>query len=230
MLNNIDFAHFTIFTLFLVYLSGVATSLTPCVYPLIPVVVGYLGNQSGSNKHRFFVCLSYVAGLSLIYSALGVVAVFTGSVFGEMTTSSWLYLAFGFFMALLGGTMMDFYEIPLPRFLAPKADPSGASHKSLFKSFMVGATSGLVASPCTAPVLAGLLLYIASQKQYGRGAFMMLIFSLGLNTLLLAIGFSAGILRNIPRSGMWMIRVKKIMGLILIGTGFYFVYRAGQIS
>lgn len=227
---SIDFAQFTFLTIFLVYASGVVTSLTPCVYPLIPVVVGYLGNQSGSNRHRFFVCLAYVAGLSLIYSMLGLLAVFTGSVFGEMTTSPGLYLAFGFFMALLGGTMMDFYQIPLPQFLSPKADTNGARHKSLFKSFVVGATSGLVASPCTAPVLAGLLFYIASQKQYGRGAFLMLVFSLGLNTLLLAIGFSAGMLRNMPRSGLWMIRVKKIMGLILIGTGFYFVYRAGQIS
>lgn len=229
-MQEIDFSQHLLLSLAMAYLSGVATSLTPCVYPLIPIVVSYLGNQSGSTKNRFTAALAYVLGLSLVYTLLGLVAVFTGSFFGDLTTNMYVYLAFAILILILGGSMMDWYQIPTPSWLQPKADAAGTQPAGIWKPFIIGASSGLVAAPCTAPVLASILIYIASQQQYFNGSLLMLSFSFGMNTLLLVIGFSAGIVRNLPKSGVWMLRIKKGLALILIASGLYFVFRAGQIS
>ncbi len=225
-MDNIDFTHLSFLTLGAVYASGFLVSLTPCDYPLIPIVIGYLGNQAGSPKRRFLAAVSYVSGLSLIYSALGIAAALTGRMFGDLTVNPYVYGGFGVLLLVLGGSMMDWYQIPLPRILQPKT----GRHPSLKMSFLVGALSGLVASPCSAPVMTSLLFYIASQKEIGRGALLMLVFSLGMNTLFLILGFSAGSLRSLPRPGVWMVVVKKVMALLILGSGVYFIFRAGQLS
>lgn len=226
---HIDFHHSTLITYLLLYLAGLTTSLTPCVYPMIPIVVGYLGNVSGSASRRFQAALGYVVGLSTVYSLLGLAAAMTGRMFGELTTNSWLYLAIALLILVLGGSMMEWYTLPIPRFLQGRADTAGGT-VSIGKAFVVGASSGLIASPCTAPVLAGLLIFIAAERKYAQGALMMMTFSLGMNTLLLVIGFSASLLTSIPRSGRWMVGIKRAMALILLGAGLYLVYRAGQLS
>lgn len=213
----------------LAYLSGLATSLTPCVYPVIPIVVGYLGQQTGRWTQRLTSAVLYVLGLSCVYSLLGLIAAATGRMFGQMTTNAYVYAGFGLFVLAMGGAMMDWYAIPLPRFLQPKADAVGAK-PSLWGSFLVGASSGLIASPCTAPVLAAVLLYIASERQFVRGSLLMFSFSMGMNTLLLALGFSAGLVRNLPKSGGWMVVVKKILAGLLLASGLYFIFKAGQLS
>ena len=130
-------------------------------------------------------------------------------------------------MLALGGSMMDFYNLRLPRFLQAGA---AQQKSSLWASFFLGASSGLVASPCTAPVLAGLLLVISTQKNYISGGLYMFLFALGLNTTLLIIGFSTNVLTHLPKSGNWMSFVKKALGALVIISGVYFIYRAGQIS
>ena len=209
-----------------VYLSGVLTSLTPCVYPLLPIVVGYLGSREGSAVSRLAAGFSYIMGLSAVYSALGMAAALSGTLFGTMTVNTWVYLAFGVLMLYMGGSMMDWYYIPLPNF-------SGLASKSVKNSpflgpFVMGLTSGMVASPCTAPVLASLLLYVAAKKAVVTGALLMFTFSLGLSTTLLLIGFFAGSL--MPRSGAWMVKVKKGLALLIIAAGIYFIYAAGTLA
>jgi len=228
-MDKIDLTRWSFVTLAAVYGSGFLVSLTPCVYPLIPVVIGYLGPQGGGAKRRFLAALSYVFGLSLVYSALGVIAAFTGRIFGQMTTNPYVYVGFGVLLLALGGSMMDWYQLPLPRFLRPKAGGTEAP-ASLKTCLFVGASSALVASPCSAPVLTSLLFYISSQRQFLRGAILMTVFSLGMNTLFLILGVSAGFARNLPRSGVWMVAVKKLMALLILGSGLYFIFRAGQLS
>lgn len=228
-MTEIDLTHLSLFTLASIYVAGFLVSLTPCVYPMIPIVIGYLGNQTGSNKHRILAALSYVLGLSFVYSALGIIAALTGQMFGDMTVNPYVYFGFGLLLLILGGSMMDWYYIPVPRFLQPKAGPAGTK-TSLKTSFLVGASSGLVASPCTAPVMISILFHIASERQVLRGAIMMLTFSLGMNTLFLMLGLSAGFIRALPRSGMWMVVIKKVMAFLLLGSGLYLIFQAGQIS
>lgn len=228
-MTEIDLNHLSLVTLVSIYVAGFLISLTPCVYPMIPIVIGYLGNQTGSHKHRILAALSYVLGLSFVYSALGIIAALTGQMFGDMTVNSYVYFGFGLLLLVLGGSMMDWYYIPVPRFLQPKVGQAG-TQTSLKTSFLVGASSGLVASPCTAPVMIGILLHIASERQILSGAIMMLTFSLGMNTIFLILGLSAGFVRSLPRSGIWMVVIKKVMAFLILGSGLYFIFQAGQIS
>lgn len=225
VIMNIAFENINIFTYFAVYLGGVLTSLTPCVYPIIPIVVGFLGAQKGGAKQKFFAALSYVAGLSLVYAALGMVAALSGGMFGELTTNPYLYLSFGLLLLALGGNMMDWYSIPMPAFKTSKN--SNASNN--IGAFAFGMTSGLVASPCTAPVLAGLLVFVAAKKAVVSGTLLMLTFALGLNTILLILGFSAGALSSMPKSGNWMVVIKKVLAFTIIASGVYFIFKAGML-
>ncbi len=225
---NISYEHLTIGTFLAVYGAGIIISFTPCVYPIIPIAVGYLGLKKGTMPQRFFAAFSYVFGLSLVYAALGIIAALSGRFFGELTTKMYVYLGFGIFILALGGSMMDWYQIPLPtRF---RVSEKVAKKVSWLAPFMLGVTSGLVASPCTAPVLAGLLLYVATKKAVVTGGFLMFTFALGMNTILLVLGFSANFLNHLPKSSKWMIVIKKILALVIISAGIYFIFKAGQLS
>lgn len=223
---SIDFTHISVITFLLVYLAGFLTSFTPCVYPMIPIVMGYLGNLNGNTKSRAMAAVLYILGMSLVYALLGLIAAVTGSFFGELTVSWPLYLGFGIFLLVLGGSQLDFYNIPLPTWLS---QPSQSSKNSLLQAFLVGATSALVASPCTAPVLGTLLVLVATQKQIFAGSALLFTFAIGMNTLLFILGISAGFLKNLPRSGNWMIFVKKILAGLVLASGVYFIFKAGQI-
>lgn len=216
---NVNFDQIGFTTFLVVYVSGMITSLTPCVYPIIPIVVGFLGSREGGIKSRFKASLAYVLGLSLVYALLGVIAALTGSMFGDMTANPYLYLVFGVMLLALGGNMMDWYYVPMPNFIK----------KGTNAPFLMGVTSGLVASPCTAPVLAGLLLYVASKKAVISGGLLMFTFAIGMNTILLAIGFSASLATKLPKSGKWMVIVKKVLALMIISSGIYFIFKAGTL-
>ena len=222
---NIGFENITIFTYFAVYLGGLLTSLTPCVYPIIPIVVGFLGSQKGSAKQKLFAAIAYVAGLSFVYASLGMIAALSGSMFGALTVNPFVYLGFGILLLTLGGNMMDWYVLPMPSFASSKTNSSS----NIFGAFLFGMTSGIVASPCTAPVLAGLLVFVAAKKAVVSGGLLMLTFALGLNTILLILGFSAGALSALPKSGGWMVLIKKVLAFIIIAAGIYFIFKAGTL-
>lgn len=223
---QINLESVSIATFFAVYVSGLLTSLTPCVYPILPIVVGYLGSREGGPGRRLAAGFSYVLGLALVYSALGLGAALTGSLFGSLTTNTWVYLAFGVLLLYLGGSMMDWYYIPLPNL--PGLASESVKSSPFLGPFVMGLTSGIVASPCTAPVLAALLVYVAAKKAVVTGALLLFTFSLGLSTVLLAIGFFAGSL--MPKSGAWMEKVKKVLAFLILGAGVYFIYTAGKLA
>ncbi|OGR62219.1 MAG: hypothetical protein A2X30_10410 [Elusimicrobia bacterium GWB2_63_16] len=202
------------------------TSLTPCVYPILPIVVGYLGSREGGARSRFLASLSYILGMALVYSALGMAAALTGSLFGELTTNNWVNLAFGALLLYLGGSMMEWYYIPMPNL--PGLASESVKKSPVIGPFVMGVTSGMVASPCTAPVMASLLVYVAAKKAVVTGGLLLFTFSMGLSTTLLVIGFFAGSL--MPRSGAWMVAVKKALAFLIIGAGIYFVYTAGTLA
>lgn len=224
---QLDFTRLTMGTFTAVYFSGLVTSLTPCVYPIIPIVVGYLGSLSGSKWTRARGAIFYILGLSLVYTALGMIAALTGKMFGSLTSNPYVYLVFGVLILALGGSMMDWYYLPMPGMGGGKRI---ANDSSFFGPFFVGMSSGLVASPCTAPVLGGLLLFIATKKAVVSGGLLMFTFSFGMSTLLLIIGFSAGFLSFLPKSGKWMVVVKKVLAFLLMGAGIYFIFTAGKMA
>lgn len=223
---QVDLESISLMTFAAVYVSGLLTSLTPCVYPILPIVVGYLGSREGGAASRLTASLAYILGMALVYSGLGMAAALTGSLFGSLTTNTWVYLAFGVLLLYLGGSMMEWYYIPMPKL--PGHASESVKSSPFLGPFVLGLTSGMVASPCTAPVLASLLIYVAAKKAVFTGTLLLFTFSMGLSTTLLLIGFFAGSL--MPRSGAWMVKVKKGLAFLIIGAGIYFVYAAGTLA
>ena len=209
------------------YGGGLLTSLTPCFYPLIPLLVAYVGGSSENSKGRAFALSSFfVLGLSVTYSALGAIASLTGMMFGQIQTSPWTYLIVGNIILLLGLSMLGLYELPIPQFL--QAKKSGQRKKGFFGAFLLGLTSGFIAAPCTTPVLGGILTYVASQQNVVFGTLLLFVFSLGMGTLLIVLGTFTGFLTSLPKSGKWLMIIKKGLGWLMLIMAEYFLIQAGR--
>lgn len=207
------------------YGGGLLASLTPCVYPMIPIIASVIGNANvgGSKGRGLLLSLAYIMGMAVTYSALGLFAAVTGRLFGTINSSPWSYLFVGNIILLLGLGMLDLFKLPT---IAPNMT---TKIKGVPGVFILGMTSGLVAGPCTAPVLGSLLAYVASTGNILLGASMLFVFSLGMGTLLLLVGIFSGVLASIPRSGNWMLFIKKAMGYFMIALAEYFFIRAGNM-
>jgi thiol:disulfide interchange protein DsbD len=228
----------------LAYLGGVLTSLTPCVYPMIPITVSVVGGaQSESGERSFkkvaFRAFLYIFGMAITYAFLGVVAGLTGKVFGTFTNTPGWYFALAIILNIAALAMMDVLPFDPQLWwnhLKPKLGfpPSRAPvhHGELapFSVFALGASSGLIAAPCTTPVLTSILAFIARSQSVIFGLSLMLAFALGLGTLLLVIAIFAGSLELLPRSGMWMKRIKVGSGILLLGFAEYLMFRAGALG
>ena len=211
-------------SVFLAYIGGVLASLTPCVYPMIPIVIGVIGASDIEKRSRgLTLSLSYALGLSLVYASMGIFASMTGGFFGEIATSPWSYLIFGNLCLVLSFYMMDWINIP---FFSSGKTSDKKGHISVF---VTGLLSGLVAAPCTSPVLAGLLIYVANTRDVVLGGSMMFVFSIGMTTLLIVIGTFSGMAKSLPKPGRWMVLVKKTLALVLFVTGEYFLLKAGGL-
>lgn len=215
--------------LLIAYLGGILVSFTPCVYPVIPITVAYIGGQSGGSKARSFILsLAYVLGMAATYTGLGLAAALTGALFGNIQTSPWTYIVVANVCILLGLSMLDVFAIPLPGFAAGSGGAAGG-RRGLPGAVAVGAVSGLVVGPCTAPVLAALLGYVAARQNVAYGAALLFVFAFGMGTLLILAGTFSGILAGLPKAGGWMVRVKRLFGWILIVLGQYFLVTAGTL-
>ena len=213
------------------YLGGIVISFTPCTYPLIPVTIGFIGAKSSSSRLRgFLLSLFYVGGLALTYSILGGIAALSGRLFGQMQTTPWVYFIMANLCLIMGLSMLDVFTIsmPLPQKLMNLS--GNTDKKGFFDSFLIGAVSGFVIGPCTAPVLAVLLGYVATQTNLFLGMSLLFVFAFGMGTLLIILGTFAGVIAALPQSGKWMTKIKFIFGLILIGAAEYFLYTAGSLS
>lgn len=208
----------------LVFLGGVLVSFTPCVYPLVPVTVGYIGaSAQGSRFKGFILSIIYALGIAVTYSALGVVAGLTGKIFGQIAGTPWPYFIVANACIFFGLVLWDVFTIPLPNLGAKKIEAKGA-----LSVFLVGLISGLVVGPCTTPVLAAILVYVSTKQNLVYGISLLFCFALGLCTLLVLAGTFSGILVNLPKSGAWLNRVKKLCGAVLIFAGEYFLIQAGR--
>ncbi|MCS7231321.1 MAG: cytochrome c biogenesis protein CcdA [Elusimicrobiota bacterium] len=210
-------------TLIGAYLAGVATSFTPCVYPLIPIVVAYIGAQSeASVGKRVVLTLIFVLGVSITYSLLGGLASISGSVFGLIQNSFWTNLVVAFVCLVFSFSMFGIFKINF--------NLQGIINPSIFKGYLgslvLGATSGLVFSPCSTPVLGTILVIVATQQKLFEGMILLFVFSLGLSTTLLVAGIFSGIATKLPKPGRWSIVIEKIFALVLLAVSIYYFYRA----
>jgi thiol:disulfide interchange protein DsbD len=207
--------------LLLVFLGGLALNLTPCVYPLIPITVGYFGGQSeGSTTKLFFMGILFILGLAVTYSAIGVVTSLTGAIFGALLQNPIVILIIVGIMLALSLSMFGVYEFKLPDGLVNKA---GGAKAGLFGAFFMGLTMGIVAAPCIGPFVLGLVTYVATKQDPFFGFLLFFVLAVGLGTPYLFLAVFSGKIKNLPRAGEWMDAVKHIFGFILIGMALYFL-------
>jgi len=207
--------------LLLVFLGGLALNLTPCVYPLIPITVGYFGGQSeGSTTKLFFMGILFILGLAVTYSAIGVVTSLTGAIFGALLQSPIVILVIVAIMVALSLSMFGVYEFKLPDSLVNKA---GGAKAGMFGAFFMGLTMGIVAAPCIGPFVLGLVTYVATKQDPYFGFLLFFVLAVGLGTPYLFLAVFSGKIKKLPRAGEWMDAVKHIFGFILIGMALYFL-------
>ena len=210
----------------LAFLGGIATSFTPCVYPIIPITVTFIGARGAiSRGHALVLSLLYALGISVTYTCLGIFAALSGKLFGSITQSPYVYLAVGNIILLFGLNMLDVFNLPLPQFLTQAG--GGKARKGFLGTFVIGLTSGLVVGPCTAPVLATVLTYVGTKGDLFLGGAMLFFFAMGMCAIVIIAGTFSGVLSSLPKSGGWMEKVKKGFGWAMIAIGEYFIFRAG---
>ncbi|MDX1392747.1 MAG: cytochrome c biogenesis protein CcdA [Gemmatimonadota bacterium] len=210
------------------FAAGVLTSFTPCVYPMIPITVSVIGGTATEDQSRWRtlgLTLTYATGLALLYAFLGMLAGLSGTLFGAVSASPWALLAIGNLLLLFALFMLDVFPVPVPRRLLDwAARKEGGSYGAVF---VLGATSGVVTAPCGAPAFAVVLTWVAATQAGLMGFVYLFVFSMGMTALLVVIGLFSGTLAVLPRSGSWMVWVKRIAAIIMIAMAQYYFVRAG---
>jgi len=211
---------------FAVFAAGVVTSFTPCVYPVYPVTITYIGGSAGGNRKRAFaLSLVYVLGLAAVYAALGVTAALLGKKFGSTWQSPWVFAPVGLLLIAFGLSMFDVFTISLPSSLTG-LQGAGVRRGGFTGALLIGVAAAFVTAPCTAPVLGTLLVYVAGAGSVAWGGFLLFVFALGIGLLLLLLGVFAGLITSLPRPGPWMNAVKWAFGALMIAIGFYWLWKA----
>jgi len=215
------------------FLAGVLTSLTPCVYPMIPITVALVGGESvaadGASRRRPIVLtLAYVLGVALVYASLGLFAGLTGTIFGSVSSNPWLYFLQANVLLIAGLLMLDVFALRIPASTLEWASRVGRGGHGT-GAFAMGAVSGLVAAPCGAPVFAAVLTWVTRTQSAVLGFVYLFVFSIGMCALLVAIGVSSGTLSRLPKAGVWMVRVKRIFGLVMLAVAEYYLVKMGQV-
>ena len=207
--------------------GGVLVSFTPCVYPIIPVTASFIAgvNTQGTRFQGFLISLIYVLGLALTYASLGIAAASSGKLFGQFQNHPLVYIGVAnifLFFALVMLDMIPFSSLGLA--IQGKFKP-----RNMWSVLVFGMTAGLVVGPCTAPVLAAILSVISLKQNVLYGASLMFVFSFGVGASLILVGTFSGILARLPKSGIWLVRVKHLCGIILLGFAEYYLIKAGGL-
>ncbi|MCG7536169.1 cytochrome c biogenesis protein CcdA [Pseudoalteromonas sp. OOF1S-7] len=214
LLDALSTPHLSWWLLPLALLSGVLTSFTPCVYPLLPITLATM------TKYRAQLApLQYCLGFAAIYALLGGIAAWSGSLFGVVASNPWIQVAFAnllIYLALVNKGWLAFPRLP------------GLSFQATLSPLWMGMASALVAAPCTSPVLGGLLLFVASSQHLVFGALLLFSFAVGMSTLLLVAGLSSQLLNRLPRAGSWLNHISTVSALLLLIMAQYFLIQAGK--
>ena len=206
-------------------LLGILLSLTPCIYPMIPITIGILqASGSPSAGRNFLLALCYTLGISTTFAVLGFIAAVGSCVFGEMQGSPWFVIPLALLLIYFALTMFDWVQFYTPKFLQPKVGRTKGG--SALSAYIFGAVSGTIASPCLSPGLLLILQYVttisgSSFAGYLEGFFLLFLFGIGSSLPLLIIGTFSSSLHILPRAGQWMVEIKKIVGIMLICMAFY---------
>jgi thiol:disulfide interchange protein DsbD len=202
-----------IWSLLLVFLAGMGASLTPCVYPMIPITMAIVGAKGGGKARGFALSAVLVLGMAVTYTTLGVLAAKSGAAFGAFAQKPAFLIPVSLLFAAFALSLFGAFEITLPASLAARLQGDG-SRKGFGGAFLMGLVLGPLSAPCVGPVIGAVLVGIAQQGNVWLGGLQLFVFSLGMGVLFMTVGtFSAGL----PKSGEWLTRFKHVMGLVVLG-------------
>ena len=220
---------------FLMFGGGLFASVTPCTYPVLPLTVGYIGNQAGPNRLRaFLLSLFLVTGLATVYAVLGGIVAAVGGTFGSIIGNGFVLYAIAMYYLIMGLFLLDVFHLPTPEFFS-RLHARTANSKGILGAFVIGGVSGLIVGPCTGPILAVALAAIALtlQNAHGvdyalqilKGGILLFLFGFGQGALILLSGSFTGFILKLPKAGAWMEVVKKGFALsIIIAASLLFVF------
>lgn len=219
------------------FIAGLLISFTPCVYPIIPIQLSFIGGRTATaesseietrfNFTGFRLSVLFVIGMAVVYAALGAFASLTGTLFGSWAASPWTYIIVGNVVLLLALSMFDVFVLQAPQFLM-RWNPGKKGNGNL-SALVIGASSGLVVGPCTAPALGATLAYVGTQGNVVFGTLVLFVFALGMGSLMIVLGTFSGALSKLPRSGNWMTNVKIAFGLGMLLIAQYLFVQAGVL-
>ena len=202
-----------------VFFAGLALNLTPCVFPLIPITVGYFTQQTKDREGSAFpLALAYVLGIAVTYSVLGVLAALSGAIFGSALQSPWVVGLIVVVLLSLATSMFGLWELRVPSW----AQRASGGRSGVFGALIMGLVMGFVAAPCIGPFVVGLLTYVGQKGDPFLGFLLFFTLAIGLGVPYLILGTFTGAVNRLPASGMWMIGVRRVFGVILIAMAAYF--------
>ncbi|MBO6936699.1 MAG: thioredoxin family protein [Deltaproteobacteria bacterium] len=203
----------------LIFVAGLATALTPCVYPMIAVTVSVFGaRQAKSKTEGALLSLSFVLGIAALFTPLGVISALTGNAMGAALANPWVLVGLAILFIAMATSMFGAWDMSLPSGLQNKlAQVGGAGYKG---AFAVGFVNGLIAAPCTGPVLTVLLTYVGTEQSITFGASALFVYSLGLGALFFVVGTFAV---SLPKTGKWVEHVKSVFGIVMLVLAFYYL-------
>ncbi|MCI0515996.1 DUF255 domain-containing protein, partial [candidate division KSB1 bacterium] len=215
--------------LFSFFLAGLGLNLTPCVYPVIPITVSFFGSQQQKGKGAaFLIALFYVLGIAFIFAILGLISSLAGQQWGFLFQNTWFVVIMSLIMFLMAASMFGAFEIQVPGALMNRL---GQSRSGVLGALVMGLTVGVVIAPCAAGLIIGLVGLVAKLGIVAQGTLLFFVMGLGLGLPYLILASFSNLLTQLPRSGQWMVWVRKLFGILLIGVGFYFLIpQASRLS
>lgn len=211
-------------TFLLVFLAGVLTSFTPCIFPMIPITLSILGHDSHqkSRTENIFRSIFYVLGIAVTYSSLGVLAAATGSIFGQALANKYVVIGIVALFILMALSMWGAFELQVPAFIRNRLG-IGKSQQSYSGAFIMGLVAGVVASPCVGPVLVSILSFVSTTQSVVLGFSLLFTYAIGLGLIFIVLGASSQLIKKLPRSGPWMEFIKFSLGLLMISVALYYL-------
>jgi thioredoxin:protein disulfide reductase len=202
--------------------AGFLTALSPCVYPLIPVTLSILGTRKAQSPLQGFLLASaYVLGMVVLYTVLGVSFAALGVVAGSALQSPWVTIGVALFCIIMAASMFGAFEFALPAGLQNKLSQIGGGGYG--GAFAMGLVAGIIAAPCTGPVLSFILTLIARDGNIPKGAVLMIVYALGMGVPFLVLGTFSQALARVPKSGAWMEVVKSVFGVLMLAAATYYL-------
>ncbi len=203
------------------FLFGLGLNLTPCVYPVIPMTVTFFGAQAKDQKgSNFWIAFFYLIGIAIIFAILGLISGFAGKQWGFLFQNPWFVVVIALILLAMSASMFGVFEIQLPSSLMTSL---GQSRKGTLGAFIMGLTVGVVIAPCAAGIIIGLVGLVAKLGLVVEGTILFFIMGLGLGLPYFILANLSGLLSQLPKSGLWMVWIRKFFGILLIGVAFYFL-------